>query len=117
MKRFSITLLPLLLTFTVLQAESAPMDEDVSSLLSNYDKETLTAISNELIKWQTMKMHRLNMNLLLPITIEPYRLEKLLDFRVTRVMRPFCIWQVLQTRKQGTTVWLPSRQKKRVSHF
>lgn len=50
MKRFSITLLPLLLTFTVLQAESAPMDEDVASLLSNYDKETLTAISNELIK-------------------------------------------------------------------
>ncbi|MCZ8344766.1 MAG: tetratricopeptide repeat protein [Leptospira sp.] len=50
MKKFSITLLPLLLTFAVLQAESAPLDEDVSSLLSNYDKETLTEISNELIK-------------------------------------------------------------------
>ncbi|MCG6143019.1 tetratricopeptide repeat protein [Leptospira bandrabouensis] len=50
MKKTILTILVLALTASISAGESSFMNEDLDSLISQYDKETLTAISNELVK-------------------------------------------------------------------
>lgn len=50
MKKFSVSLIALLFTTISISAENPYVDEEVSSLLLQYDKDTLTEISNELVK-------------------------------------------------------------------
>lgn len=50
MKKAILTILVLALTASISAGESSFMNEDLDSLISQYDKETLTAISNELVK-------------------------------------------------------------------
>ncbi|MCW7493863.1 tetratricopeptide repeat protein [Leptospira sp. 2 VSF19] len=50
MKKTILTILVLALTASISAGESSFMNEDLDSLINQYDKETLTVISNELVK-------------------------------------------------------------------
>lgn len=50
MKKAILPILVLALTASISAGESSFMNEDLDSLISQYDKDTLTAISNELVK-------------------------------------------------------------------
>ncbi|MCW7470166.1 tetratricopeptide repeat protein [Leptospira kanakyensis] len=50
MKKAVLTILVLALTASISAGESSLMNEDLDSLIGQYDKETLTVISNELVK-------------------------------------------------------------------
>ncbi|XDD43631.1 tetratricopeptide repeat protein [Leptospira sp. WS60.C2] len=50
MKKLLVTMIILALNFSVKASESSFLNDDVSSLIGQYDNETLAAISNELVK-------------------------------------------------------------------
>ncbi|ABZ93506.1 Conserved hypothetical protein [Leptospira biflexa serovar Patoc strain 'Patoc 1 (Ames)'] len=50
MKKLLLTIILLAINFSVKAGESSYLNDDVSSLIGQYDNETLAAISNELVK-------------------------------------------------------------------